>query len=76
MSRSLFELMDDMHLSAQSTFLDYYNAMSANNVELAQKILDNNPELADQITNSENIKDCVMFPLMKPLNDQKKLEDE
>ena len=27
-------------------------------------------------TNSENIKDCVMFPLMKPLNDQKKLEDE
>lgn len=55
MSRSLFELMDDMHLSAQSTFLDYYNAMSANNVELAQQILDNNPELADQITNSENI---------------------
>lgn len=28
------------------------------------------------LTNSENIKDCVMFPLMKPLNDQKKLEDE
>lgn len=55
MSRSLFELMDDMHLSAQSTFLDYYNAMSANNVELAQQILNNNPELADQITNSENI---------------------
>ena len=23
------------------------------------------------LTNSENIKDCVMFPLMKPLNDQK-----
>lgn len=55
MSRSLFELMDDMHLSAQSTFLDYYNAMSANNVELAQQILNNNPKLADQITNSENI---------------------
>lgn len=28
------------------------------------------------LTNSENIKDCVMFPLMKPLNNQKKLEDE
>lgn len=28
------------------------------------------------LTNSENIKDCVMFPLMKPLNDQKKSEDE
>lgn len=55
MSRSLFELMDDMHLSAQSTFLDYYNAIYAGNMDLAQQILDNNPEIANQITNSENI---------------------
>ena len=30
MSRSFIELMDDMHLSSQSLFLDYYNAMQTN----------------------------------------------
>ena len=28
------------------------------------------------LTNSENIKDCVMFPLMKPLNENKTTENE
>ena len=28
------------------------------------------------LTNSENIKDCVMFPLMKPLNENKNTENE
>ncbi len=55
MSRSLFELMDDMHLNAQNIFADYYNAIFSSNLELAQQILDNNPEVANQIMNSENI---------------------
>lgn len=59
MSKNLFELMDDMHLNSQDLFLDYYNAMFSNNIELAQKILNDNPELANQITNSENINELI-----------------
>lgn len=55
MSRSFIELMDDMHLSSQSLFLDYYNAMQSGNVSLANQILLNNPELINQITNAENM---------------------
>ncbi len=55
MSRSFIELMDDMHLSSQSLFLDYYNAMQTNNVSLANQILMDNPELINQITNAGNI---------------------
>ncbi len=55
MSRSFIELMDDMHLSNQSLFLDYYNAMQTNNVSLANQILMDNPELINQITNAGNI---------------------
>ena len=55
MSRSFIELMDDMHLSSQLLFLDYYNAMQTNNVSLANQILMDNPELINQITNAGNI---------------------
>ncbi|MDY5984838.1 MAG: kelch repeat-containing protein [Candidatus Onthovivens sp.] len=55
MSRSFIELMDDMHLSSQSLFLDYYNAMQTNNISLANQILMDNPELINQITNAGNI---------------------
>lgn len=55
MSRSFIELMDDMHLSSQALFLDYYNAMQTNNISLANQILMDNPELINQITNAGNI---------------------
>ena len=55
MSKSFIELMDDMHLSSRDKFLDFYNAMQSNNTSLAQSILDNNPDIINQITNSENI---------------------
>ena len=59
MARQIIELMDDMHLSSQSTFLDYYYAMQANNVSDANSILANNPSVANQITNSENINEII-----------------
>lgn len=59
MARQIIELMDDMHLSSQSTFLDYYYAMQANNVSDANSILANNPSVANQIMNSENINEII-----------------
>lgn len=55
MARRVIEMMDDMHLSSQSTFLDYYYAMQANNVSYANTILLNNPSVANQIMNADNI---------------------
>lgn len=54
-NRSIIELLDDMHLSSQSTFLDYYYAMQANNISYANTILNNHPELQNQIINAQNI---------------------
>lgn len=55
MSKTFIELMDDMHLSNKDTFMDFYTAMKNNNIGRAQSILDNNPDVANQIMNSENI---------------------
>lgn len=55
MARRVIELMDDMHLSSQSTFLDYYYAMQANNISQANSILINNPSIKNQIIEADNI---------------------
>lgn len=55
MDRTIIELMDDMHLSSRDLFLNYYYAMQSNNVSSANSILLNNPSLANQITNSQNV---------------------
>lgn len=55
MPRRIIEMMDDMHLSSQSTFLDYYYAMQTNNISYASTILSSNPSLANQITTADNI---------------------
>lgn len=55
MPRKVIEMMDDMHLSSQSTFLDYYYAMQANNISYANTILSSNPSLENQITTADNI---------------------
>lgn len=55
MARRVIELMDDMHLSSQSTFLDYYNNMAAKNLSGAISILENNPDVTNQIMTAENI---------------------
>lgn len=55
MPRRVIELMDDMHLSSQATFMDFYYAMQANNVSQAANILINNPSLANQIMSADNI---------------------
>lgn len=55
MDRTIIELMDDMHLSSRDLFLNYYYAMQSNNTSGANSILLNNPSLANQITNSQNV---------------------
>lgn len=55
MDRTIIELMDDMHLSSRDLFLNYYYAMQSNNTSSANSILLNNPSLANQITNSQNV---------------------
>lgn len=59
MNNNLIELMDDMHLSSKELFNKFYIAMSNNDLSTAQSILNNNPELANQITNSENINELI-----------------
>lgn len=59
MARKVINLMDDMHLSNQSSFLAYYQAMAANNIDEANSILEDNPDLADEIMNSENINELL-----------------
>ena len=53
------ELLDDMHLSSQSKFLEYYVVMNDNNISAADNILENNPDLANQIIESNNINDLI-----------------
>lgn len=55
MPRKIIEMMDDMHLSSQSTFLDYYYAMQTNNISYANTLLSSNPSLANQIMTADNI---------------------
>lgn len=55
MSDRVIELMDDMHLSSQADFMEYYDAMQNNNISIASNILNNNPDLKNQIMNSDNI---------------------
>lgn len=55
MARRVIELMDDMHLSSQSNFLDYYNAMTSGNISGAISILESNPDIANQIMTADNI---------------------
>ena len=55
MDRTIIELMDDMHLSSRDLFLNYYYAMQSNNTSSANSNLLNNPSLANQITNSQNV---------------------
>ena len=44
-NKSIIELLDDMHLSSQQLFLDYYYAMQSNNISNANNILVSNPSL-------------------------------
>lgn len=55
MANRVIELMDDMHLSSQGTFMEYYNAMQTNNISNATNILKNNPDVSNQIINADNI---------------------
>lgn len=53
------ELLDDMHLSSQNKFLEYYVAMQNNNISAVNNVLENNPDLANQIIESNNINDLI-----------------
>lgn len=61
------ELMDDMHLESQDLFAQYYNALSAGNITQANNILDNNPELANQITEAD-----IINALIQGVNEREK----
>lgn len=54
-NKSIIELLDDMHLSSQQLFLDYYYAMQSNNISNANNILVRNPSLSNQLINSQNV---------------------
>ena len=55
MARRVLQFMDDMHLSSQDIFMQYYNAMEANNISKANSILNQNSDIKNQITNAENV---------------------
>ena len=56
---SIIELLDDMHLSSQSKFSDYYYAMQSNNISYANTILNDNPELKNQMIIAQNVNSLI-----------------
>lgn len=59
MAGSVIELMDDMHLSSENYFKDYYNAVSDKNISQADIIISENPNIQNQITDSDNINNLI-----------------
>nr|DAQ36172.1 MAG TPA: Kelch repeat [Caudoviricetes sp.] len=53
------ELMDDMHLSNESLFHTYYDNVVAKNISNASQIIENNTQLQNQITDSDNINKLI-----------------
>lgn len=56
---SIIELMDDMHLSNQSIFQTYYSDVSDNNMVATENLLNNNPDIANQLTEANNINKII-----------------
>lgn len=75
MARRFLQFMDDMHLSSQNTFLDYYNAMQANNISGAVSILENNPSVENQITNAGNVNILFNEVEARELRPKKDIDD-
>lgn len=75
MARRFLQFMDDMHLSSQNTFLDYYNSMQANNISGAVSILDNNPSAENQITNAGNVNILFNEVEARELRPKKDIDD-
>lgn len=53
------ELMDDMHLSNSELFQDYYNNVASRNISGANQIIENNDQLQNQITDSDNVNKLI-----------------
>lgn len=53
------ELMDDMHLSNSELFQNYYNNIASRNVSGANQIIENNEQLQNQITDSDNVNKLI-----------------
>lgn len=56
---TLIELMDDMHLSNQSIFKEYYGDVSDGNMALVENLLTNNPDITNQLTEAEFINKVI-----------------
>ena len=53
------ELMDDMHLSNSELFQNYYNNVASRNISGANQIIENNDQLQNQITDSDNVNQLI-----------------
>lgn len=53
------ELMDDMHLSNSELFQNYYNNVASGNISGASQIIENNEQLQNQITDSDNVNKLI-----------------
>lgn len=53
------ELMDDMHLSNSELFQNYYNNVASRNISGASQIIENNEQLQNQITDSDNVNKLI-----------------
>lgn len=59
MARQIIELMDDMHLSSQTSFMNYYIAMQSNDIASADTILQSDSSLDNQITTADNVNKLI-----------------
>lgn len=65
---TIIELMDDMHLSSEELFHNYYDAVASQNISRANQIIEDNTSLQNQITDSDNIN-----RLIKQTNEDEKM---
>lgn len=56
---AIIELMDDMHLSNEDIFHSYYDAVNEKNISQANQIINNNSQVQNQITDSNNINKLI-----------------
>lgn len=56
---SIIELMDDMHLSNQTAFKQYYSNVSDNNIVAVENLLNDNSDLKNQLTEADNMNKII-----------------
>jgi len=75
MEKINFSWLDDMHLENKTLFEQFYQAMKNNDVDTASNIMLNNPQLANQILDSDNINNLINSVLLLESQSKTEIDD-